>query len=141
MKAHFLLADSAQAISGKLYLLGGGWSIIGPAPTPMAVAGIIEVPWEEANRKHKVRFELVDEDGHAVMVPTPTGDRPVEVIAEFEVGRPPGTKAGAPFNVPVAMNLGALPLAPDRRFVWRASINGETKEAWRLPFSTRPTTG
>ena len=32
MKVTMLLADSAQAIEGKLYILGGGWSITGPDP-------------------------------------------------------------------------------------------------------------
>ena len=33
-----ILADSAQVADGKLYILGGGWSITGPDPTPSAVA-------------------------------------------------------------------------------------------------------
>ena len=36
MKATLLLADAAQAAEGKLYVLGGGWSVTGPGPAPMA---------------------------------------------------------------------------------------------------------
>ena len=38
MKVTILLADAAQAAEGKLYVLGGGWSITGPDPSPMALA-------------------------------------------------------------------------------------------------------
>ena len=43
-----MLADSAQAVAGKLYILGGGWSMTGPAATPSALAIKFEVPWEAA---------------------------------------------------------------------------------------------
>ena len=38
MKVTILLADAAQAVEGKLYILGGGWSITGPDPSPMSRA-------------------------------------------------------------------------------------------------------
>ena len=44
-----LLADSAQVADRKLYVLGGGLSVIGPRPQPMGVAIRIEVPWDRAN--------------------------------------------------------------------------------------------
>src|SRR3989304_5729195 len=50
MKVTMLLADAAQAIGGKLYILGGGWSVTGPHPTAAAIAPQIEGPWDEANR-------------------------------------------------------------------------------------------
>ena len=59
MKVTMMLADSAQAIGGKLYVLGGGWSITGPAPTPSAIVIKIDVPWDQANIKHHAKFELV----------------------------------------------------------------------------------
>ena len=33
-----LLCDAAQVADGKLYILGGGWSMTGPDPVPSAVA-------------------------------------------------------------------------------------------------------
>jgi hypothetical protein len=133
-----LLADHAQALGGKLYLMGAGWNVIGPAPTPMALAGILELDWDEANQPRQLRIELLTEDGQPVLVPTPTGDRPVELSAAVEVGRPPGTRAGTSFNIPVAINVGPLPIPPGGRYVWRFSFDGESREEWRLPFSTRP---
>jgi len=37
VKITLLLCDSAQAVGGKLYILGGGWNIISPPPGPTAV--------------------------------------------------------------------------------------------------------
>jgi hypothetical protein len=133
-----LLADHAQAIGGKLYLMGAGWNVTGPAPTTLALAGILELDWDEANRPKHLSIELLTEDGAPVPVPTPTGDRPVQIDADVEVGRPPGTRPGTPFNIPIAINLGPLPIPPGGRYVWRFKIDGQTREDWRLPFSTRP---
>src|SRR5213594_576499 len=60
MKVTMLLADSAQAVNGKLYILGGGWSIIGPDPAATAIAIKIDVPWDLANRSHTFRLALLD---------------------------------------------------------------------------------
>ena len=66
------------------------------------------------------------------------GAQPVVIEGAFEVGRPPGIKPGVPIDVPLAINVGALPLAPGGRYEWRLSIDGESHEDWRLAFSTRP---
>ncbi|HEY3246872.1 MAG TPA: hypothetical protein VGK88_01095 [bacterium] len=138
MKVTILLADAAQAIEGKLYILGGGWSITGPDPVPSAIAVKIEVPWDAANQKHHLTLALFDADGRAVMLPTPSGDTAVELGADFEVGRPPGLKPGTPIDAVFAVNIAPLPLSPDGRYVWRLSIDDRTDEDWQLAFSTRP---
>lgn len=139
MKALLLLADAAQVADGKLNLLGGGWSVTGPTPTPSAVAVKIEVPWDATNMRHHFQLELFTDDGHAVMVPGPDGElQRVEIGGEFEVGRPPGLRPGTPIDVPLAVNIGPLPLQPDSRFTWRLTIDGETHEEWQASFSTRP---
>ncbi len=138
MKVNMMLADSAQVVGGKLYLLGGGWSTIGPEPTPFAVVLLIEVPWNETNHRFQFKLELVTEDDQAVVVPTPQGERPVVLEGAFEVGRPAGMRAGMPLNVPIAINLPHLPLAPDHVYVWRLALDGRTEDDWRLTFTTRP---
>lgn len=138
MKLTMLLADAVQAVGGKLYILGGGWSLIGPDPSPMALAIKIDVPWTETNRPHQLQLTLLNEDGQPVMVPTPVGERPVELDTEFEVGRPPGLKVGSPLDIPLALNIGPLPLQPDRRYVWRCSIDGQSLPDWEVSFTTRP---
>ena len=133
-----LLCDAAQAVSGKLYILGAGWNVTGPDPSPSAIAFHIDVPWDQANRKHVLTIALMSDDGQPAMVPTPTGDRPAEVKAEFEVGRPPGHRPGAPLSVVLAINIGPIPLKLDSRYEWRCQINGETDDDWVCGFSTRP---
>jgi hypothetical protein len=139
MKVTMLLADAAQAVNGKLYILGGGWSITGPDPVPSAIALKIEVPWTDTNRKHRLELKLLDADGQPVRVPTQAGEHPVEFRGEFEVGRPPGLPEGSPLDVVLAINMSPLQLQPDRRYEWKCFINENTKEDWRVGFYTRPT--
>ena len=95
MKVTMLLADAAQAVEGKLYVLGGGWSITGPDPTPSAIAVYIQVPWDRTNVEHAFRFDLVDSDGDSVELETETGvEEPITIEGSFEVGRPAGGEAG-----------------------------------------------
>ncbi len=137
-----LLADYAQVADGKLTIVGGGWSLTGPAPPPFAIAILVHVPWDQANRRHTLRLELLDADGQAVTMPTEGGgdEQPIVFLddIEFEVGRPAGIKPGTPLEMPIAVNSGPLPLEPGRRYEWRLSIDGEGDEDWRLAFSIRP---
>jgi hypothetical protein len=138
MKATLLLADYAQVAEGKLNVIGAGWSVTGPLPTPFALALLIQVPWDRANERHSFRLELVDSDGEAVTVPLPEGgEGPLVIEAGFEVGRPPGLKRGTPLEVPLAINLPPQPFEPGRRYEWRLTINDESDENWRAAFSTR----
>ena len=130
-----LLADAAQSVDGKLYILGGGWSRIGPDPHPTAIALYIKVPWDRTNTPHRLLLELVDLDGEPVLVDTPSGPQAIRVETGFEVGRPPGVKPGMPLDLSLALNLGPIPLEPGGNYAWRLSINGETDENWSLPFS------
>ncbi len=138
MKVTMLLADYAQVAEGKLNLIGGGWSITGPEPSPFAIAVLFDIPWDRTNEKHRFRLELVDLDGEPVMTETPEGSQPLFVEGEFEVGRPAGIKRGTSLPVPVALNLGPQQFPGGGRYEWRLEVNGETDEDWRLPFSTRP---
>jgi hypothetical protein len=141
MKVTMLLADHAQAAEGKLNIIGAGWTVIGPAPAPFAIAILFEVPWDRANEQHDFRLELVDSDGDAVLVPTPDGEQPLVLEGQFEVGRPPGVKRGTPLPFPLALNMGPHQLAAGGRYEWRLTLNEESHEDWRLAFSTRPEEG
>ena len=135
MKLTMLLADAVQAVNGKLYVLGGGWSITGPEPAPSALAIKIDVPWDEGNKKHHFRLSLLDADGRSVMVPG--SQTPVEVSGDFEAGRPAGLKPGTPLDVVLALNVGPLLLESSSRYVWRCWIDEQTREEWEVSFSTR----
>lgn len=126
-----LLCDHAQVADGKLNIIGGGWTVTGPQPTPFAIAILFQVPWDQANARHAFRLDLLDADG------APVGDPPISVEGHFEVGRPPGSRPGVPLEFPFAMNSGPIALEPGERFEWRLTVDGETAEGWHLGFSTR----
>lgn len=137
MRATLLLADHAVVAEGKLYINGGGWSVTtGGAPSAIAVK--LDVPWDRTNHRLQLRLRLVGQDGEPVVVPGPEGPQPVVIAAEAEVGRPPGLAHGADIDFPLAFQIGPLPLEPGQRYQWVLDIDGETREDWRLTFSTRP---
>jgi hypothetical protein len=139
MRVTMLLADAAQALGGKLYILGGGWTRMGPHPTPFAIVMKIEVPWDQANRRHEWRLRLVDQDGQPVSLSARDGEsRPLEMGAGFEVGRPPGLVPGSPLDFPLVIQFGPLPFPPGQRYEWILEIDGHCDSHWRLAFSTGP---
>ncbi|MBM3677179.1 MAG: hypothetical protein FJW96_04750 [Actinobacteria bacterium] len=138
MKVVLLLADYAQVAEGKLTVVGGGWSMTGPDPAPFGIAVLVHVPWDQANRVHTMRLELLDADGRPVTVTTDEGEEPVVFLDDtpFEVGRPPGIKPGTPLDFPLALNSSPLALEPGR-YEWRLSIDGRSEEDWRVAFTVR----
>ena len=104
-----LLCDAAQVSDGKLYILGGGWSMTGPDPVPSAVALKIDVDWHEAETSHHWELFLEDADGRPVLMETAEGTQPVEVRGEFTVSQPQGIPEGSPIDVALAVNLGPHP--------------------------------
>lgn len=134
MRVTMLLADAAQEVNGKLYVLGGGWSVTGPDIPPMSLAIKLDVPWSEANQSHRFEIVLVDTDGHPVG--TEGGGPGVRVDGTFEVGRPAGLPAGSDIDFAFAVNVPPFPLPPGR-YAWQLSIDDGTREDWLRPFQVR----
>jgi hypothetical protein len=116
-----ILSDGAQAVGGKLYVLGGGWTHLfvpqlpGKPQAPFAVALGIAVPYHLTNRRFAFALELSDSDGQRV------GDL---LSAEMEQGRPPGLRQGASQNILIAIN--AQPDFPEAgRYTFNATVDGE----------------
>jgi hypothetical protein len=128
MEATVLLCDHAEAVNGKLYVLGGGWTVLFAPDTPVniALAIVIAVPWDRTNERHELTIELLDHDGNIVEI----GGHEIRVATQFEVGRPPGIKAGTALNTPLTWAFNGLPL-PEGGYEFKVSINGE-------PVSSRP---
>ncbi len=133
-----LLADSAQVAEGKLYILGGGWSVVGPDPMPMAVALKVSVDSHEFNSPHHWELFLEDADGQPVSFDTPEGPHFIEVRGDFSTVAPVDLPAGTPVEVPIAVNFGPIPLVGGSRYTWRAVIDGETLPGALVSFTTRP---
>jgi uncharacterized protein DUF6941 len=115
------IADGAQSVGGKLYVLGGGWSHVllpqlpGRPPAPFAVAIGLTVPWNLTNRRFAFELELVDADGERI---------DEAASGEFEQGRPPGLRAGTPQRIVLA-----IPVHPEfpaaGRYSYGALIDGQ----------------
>ncbi|WP_100811969.1 DUF6941 family protein [Microbacterium sp. CJ77] len=122
MHGFLILCDFAEAINGKLYVQGGGWSRIGVppgAPVSIHVAGQILVPWDDANRRRRLLVELFNEDGQNVRLGESSD--PVEMRGDFEVGRPPGLAPGTELDFTFAVRFEGMPLPSGRyKFVLTA---------------------
>src|SRR5689334_277756 len=93
------LSNYAAVTDGLITAVGGGWSFIGPDPSPYFVAGFVKVPWDRTNEKHVVDFALLDEDGSPYFVPdAPADSIGLQVQMHFEVGREPGARPGTEFT-------------------------------------------
>lgn len=115
-----LLCDAAEEANGKLFILGGGWSVL-RRPSPMALAIRLSVPWDRANEPHTITATLLDEDGETV----DPGEGPITVEGIVEVGRPAGVKPGTPLDSPFVLSFPPLPLEAGR-YVWELEAEGAT---------------
>lgn len=123
-----VLADSAQVIGNKLYLLGGGWDLVTvgpqfPAQHAFAIALSFKVPWQQTNQRHTAEVHIFTEDQREV----------AKVGAEMEVGRPVGIRPGQAQRMQIAINL-MLSLPRDGIYEIRVTINGE-QSSRRTSFS------
>ncbi|MGE5595220.1 MAG: DUF6941 family protein [Hyphomicrobiales bacterium] len=95
-----LLADHAEVVSGKLYLMGGGWDTWFAAEVPaqvrMAVAVGIRVGWDETNQPVPVVITLEDDDGQSL----------VKLEGSINIGRPAHLPAGSTQLAQMAANIG-----------------------------------
>ena len=140
-----MLADSAEAVEGKLYVLGGGWNMVTTNQFPfqqprIALALLVGVPYTATNKPHTLEFVLQSEDGQGVMqdgtfVPL-DGDSPPKGLiggrAEFAVGRPALIQSGDRQNLPLAINIDRATFRVPGLYSFVLSIDGE--EINRLSF-------
>lgn len=134
MRIHaLLLADSAQAVDGKLYVLGGAWNLLRfpdfPASLMVGIAVAIDVDWSETNQRHHLDIHFEDSAG------TPMDPR---IGADFEAGRP-GPDAGRELRIVMAVN-GPVSIPGPGEYAAVASIGG--RELARATFqASRATAG
>ena len=121
-----LLADAAQAVGGKIFVLGGGWNVFRsgnfPAPVQLAIAAGIGFANSEVGLRHPLKIAVVDETGVAVIP---------ELNGQIETGQlAPDFPPGLPIKVPVAWNVGFQVPRPGR---YRIVISVGASQA-ELPF-------
>src|SRR5258705_12601503 len=121
VEAQLILCDAAQAESGKVHMLGAGWSMTSSPTAPHAVAVLMKVPWDRANQPLKLVLQLLDSDGKPVSLEALGGPPALRADANVEVGRPAGLPHGSMLDASFALNVGSLPLAPGR-YEWRMTF-------------------
>ncbi len=131
-----ILADSAQVVANKLYLLGGGWDRLTvnkgfPFDQRCAIAVVVKVPWNETNRKHTFEIEVLSEDQN-----TEEPNSIAKIQGQFEVGRPVGIPAGQDQRIQLAIDMGLKIDCPGTKVII-ARIDGT--ESKRLYFSVLST--
>jgi hypothetical protein len=113
------LCDSAATAEGKLYLQGGGWSMLGTPSFPfhkprIGLGVVIGVPYTATNQNHVLSIRLENEDGQRIAFgPATDGEQPGEQASiglqgRFDLGRPPHLQPGDAQTIPFAINLDQL---------------------------------
>jgi hypothetical protein len=95
----FLLADRAEGINGKLYVMGGGWQQIQVIdfgqPVQFSLAVGILIPWNATNAEQQLNIYIETEDGTRI---------PPELPLRFNTGRPATAIPGQEFRTIIAIN-------------------------------------
>jgi hypothetical protein len=116
----FLVADFAQSINGKLYLMGGGFNTIGAAAFPLQVAfflgAILKVPWNDTNRRLPIEATVETEERE------PLG---WNMQGEVEAGRAPGAR-GSDVSIVMAAPV-AFEIAEPGPFQLRVNFAGDER--------------
>lgn len=129
MKIDFaLLADYAEVVNGKLYLMGGGWDTTTAAQLPaavrMAIAVGVRIGWNETDVQFPVLMTIEDDDGREY----------VRIQGVVSATRAPGATPGSTQLSQVAANV---PLQLPALGGYRVHIvvgEGEQEEERNLPF-------
>ncbi len=126
---YLIVADRADVMGGKLYLMGGGFDRIQPPDYPLnlmlGIAVGVRVPYQETEDPHKIRVTLERADG----------DNLVEIEAEIQTGRPPGMR-GKDLPVPMAFNV-PLTLSEPGDYVLTATVDGRELRRHQITASKR----
>ena len=130
-----ILADSAQVIGNKLYLLGGGWDVLKANKEfsfiqNCALALAVQVPWNNTNEKHNFEIEVFSEDQN-----TEEPKTIAKLEGQFEIGRPPGIPRGQSQRIQMAVNMG-LKIETAGTKIVEARIDGENPK--RITFNVLP---
>ncbi|TAK20762.1 MAG: hypothetical protein EPO26_17215 [Chloroflexota bacterium] len=121
-----VLADRAEAINGKLYMMGGAWDRLGVGdfrqPIMFSIALAVLVPWSMTNQSHKMAITMRDADGNPI---------DFRIEASFVTGRPPQLN-GETQRVLLTMPAATVVLPGPGAFVVVVSINGQEMRSVRF---------
>lgn len=137
MEVTLVLGDFAETdtFSGKVHILGAGWSVTGPAPSPQAIVAFLRVPPDRAHSPIVFTARLLDKTGRVVETPGLGGMQRLEISGQVEIQVPDGWDTVSDLPASFAVNIGALPLKPGGAYSW--SIEIDDKEEARADFIVR----
>ena len=121
-----ILADFAQVVGNKVYVMGGGWDTFWvhtgfPIQHRFSVAVAFSVPWNETNQSHPFEIEIADEDGNTHQ----------KIGGQLEIGRPAGIPPGQTQRAQAAAHV-IMEAKKPGNYVIIANVDGQ--EGRRIPF-------
>ena|GEM_PF-1172650 len=126
---YLLVADRAEVVNGKLYLMGGSWDRVQPQQFPhrmmLGIALGVRIPFAYTDDQHTVAIELLHDD-----------TRMIGFEAKLATGRPPGM-AGMDMLVPMAFNI-PIAIPGEGQVVLRAAIDGHPGRRHEIKVTQRP---
>jgi hypothetical protein len=133
IEASLILCDFAERDpTGKVHLLGAGWTSIGPAPAPHAVVLFVKIPPQV--EPIQIMLRLLDADNQVVTVPGSAGVQRLELSGQIEVPPDPSVPDDVPGQGTFAVNATVLPFQPGK-YSWVLEVDG--KEEARASFLVR----
>lgn len=137
MRATLVLCDFAEVdvASGKVHMIGAGWTATGPMPGPHSVVAFIPVPPERVKDPLAITLRLLDKTGQVVSVPSLGSPQPVEIRGQVELAPTADWNGTTPLSGIFSINLMMLLLPAGQSYRWSLEI--DSKEAATTEFYVR----
>lgn len=127
-----ILADRAEVLNGKLYIMGGAWDHIFATSLegaiPLHIACGVLIPYLETDDQHTLEVTFEDTDGTAVV--------PSFSLA-FKTGRPPTLEKGAKMRLPLAFET-QIKFPKFDAYTISATVDGRPDESAPCFLRARP---
>ncbi len=132
-----LLADSIQAVRGKLFVLGGGWDTLWvssfPARHPSLAIGLrLRVPVSWNSEQLRLAVELQDADGKPML--------PAALAHDIKLpGQAPGPAGATDYGVVRSFTFNNLRFDHEGAYSFVISVDDEPVSRIRFTVRARPT--
>jgi hypothetical protein len=126
----FLLADAATAPpDGKLYIHGGGLTVIRapitPISVPLSLAIRLEIEERELHVPHVLRLSILAPDGNSVW--------PAQELGFGPMDEPQQVADGEERYIQLALSFGALTFESEGVYTFSLAADGETLREMAVP--------
>jgi hypothetical protein len=137
MQAVIVLGDFAErdAATGKVHVLGAGWSVTGPAASAQAVIIFVKVPADRVGAPIPITLRLLDAAGQIVKVPGAAGIQRMEISGQIEMAELEDPEDSAELDAVFSVNVGPIQLEPGSKYSWSVEVDG--KETASTEFRVR----